>query len=249
METKAKKRVLSIALVVALVAALVAGGTMAYFTDKDVADNVFTVGNVDIQLIENFQQNSKLVPCTGSAQDGSIQNAVKKEVSVKNTGSEDAYVRVHIAIPSILDNGDPDFDAGKNVLHFNYESDSVVAGQWDWTKSTGSPYDGTDWNYYTTKINDKDYNVYVVTYETALAKDEETATKAMSQVYLDKRVTSADMTKLVKALGSNWHIYVAAEACQKDGFSDAYDALNTSFGTPGKYNVDWVKVADAQTKN
>ena len=65
---------------------------------------------------------------------------------------EDAYVRVHIAIPNILDNGDPSFDAGKNVLHFNYDADSIGEGKWDWSKSTGAPYEG-DWNYYETTID------------------------------------------------------------------------------------------------
>lgn len=46
-----RKTVLSTAAVLG-VAALVAGGTIAYFTDKDSATNTFTFGNVDIELIE-----------------------------------------------------------------------------------------------------------------------------------------------------------------------------------------------------
>ena len=45
-----------------------------------------------------------MLPATGSAQAGTLQNGVTKEIQViNNTGSEDAYVRVHIAIPNILD--------------------------------------------------------------------------------------------------------------------------------------------------
>lgn len=49
-----KKTILVAAIAVMLVAALVVGGTLAYFTDKtEVKDNVFTVGNVKIDLIES----------------------------------------------------------------------------------------------------------------------------------------------------------------------------------------------------
>ena len=47
-----KKTVLSTAAVLG-VAALLAGGTIAYFTDNDSAENRFTVGNVDITLYES----------------------------------------------------------------------------------------------------------------------------------------------------------------------------------------------------
>ena len=48
-----KKTILVAAIAVMLVAALVVGGTLAYFTDKDDATNTFTVGNVKIDLLES----------------------------------------------------------------------------------------------------------------------------------------------------------------------------------------------------
>ena len=48
-----KKTILVAAIAVMLVAALVVGGTLAYFTDTKPADNTFTVGNVSIDLIES----------------------------------------------------------------------------------------------------------------------------------------------------------------------------------------------------
>ena len=48
-----KKTILVAAIAVMLVAALVVGGTLAYFTDKDDATNTFTVGNVNIELLES----------------------------------------------------------------------------------------------------------------------------------------------------------------------------------------------------
>lgn len=244
-----KKKIVALCLVVALAATAIIGGTLAYFTDTDAKSNVFTTGNVNIQLIENFGDNDpatpeKLLPATGSAQAGTLQNGITKEVTVKNTGSEDAYVRVHIAIPSILDNGNPSFDAGQNKLHFNYPSDSVGEGKWDWSKTTGAPFTG-DWNYYETTIKESEsdpgikYNVYVVTYGTALKSNEITPVKAIHQVYLDSKTSNEAIASYNATLGSNWQIKVLAEGAQVAGFANAYDALNTAFGVPGTYTVDW----------
>ena len=238
-----KKKIVAFAMVFALAAVAVVGGSLAYFTDTDAKDNTFTTGNVDIELIENFGDNNpdtpeKLLPATGSAQAGTLKNGVTKEVIVKNTGSEDAYVRVHIAIPNVLDNGSDTFDAGKNVLHFNFAKDSIGEGKWDWSKTSGTPYED-DWNYYETSINNVKYNVYVVTYGTALKTGEVTPEKAMHQVYLDSKVTNADVEKINETLDKNWKILVVAEGTQAAGFEDAYSALNTAFGVPGSYNVDW----------
>lgn len=231
-----KKTILVAAIAVMLVAALVVGGTLAYFTDKDHADNVFTVGKVDISLQENFEQNAKLFPATGSAQAGTLKNGVTKEVAVQaEEGSEATYVRVHIAIPAVLDDGDPSFDAGKNVLHFNYAPESVGTGKWDWSKTTGAPYEG-DYNFYTTTIDNIKYNVYVVTYETALTAGQKTE-NAIHQVYLDGRVTSDDLAKINAELGTNWQIKVIAEGAQAEGFDNAYAALNAAFGVPGSYDA------------
>ena len=59
-----KKKLLALVLVVALAATAVIGGTLAYFTDKEVATNTFTVGNVDITLTEDkwVESNAKLIP-------------------------------------------------------------------------------------------------------------------------------------------------------------------------------------------
>ena len=245
-----KKKILSLCLVIALAATAVVGGTLAYFTDTDAQKNTFTTGNVAIDLWEDFGDNDaegieKLLPATGSAQAGTLKNGIEKEVYVTNDGSEDAYVRVHIAIPSILDDAQPNFDASKNVLHFNYAPETVEDGKWNWSNSVDGTT-GSNWNFYTTTIDSKSYNVYVVTYETKLAKDESTV-DAMSQVYLDSETTNEDITRIKVTLGDNWYIYVAAEGTQAEGFDDAYTALNTAFGNPSDSTytskIDWATVS------
>lgn len=54
-----KKTILVAAIAVMLVAALVVGGTLAYFTDKGNATNTFTVGDVKINLLEQQRKLDK----------------------------------------------------------------------------------------------------------------------------------------------------------------------------------------------
>lgn len=81
-----KKKIVSLALVVALIA-IAAVGTLAYFTDTtDAKTNTFTVGNVDIELTEpSWTENDThtLMPGTSYAKDPTITVAEK---------SQDAYV-------------------------------------------------------------------------------------------------------------------------------------------------------------
>lgn len=118
-----KKKLTAIALVVALLAVAVIGGTLAYFTDTDSAKNTFTVGNVKIDLIEqekteqglvDFKQDKLLVP--GKSNDG---NAVSKIVTVKNTGKNDAWVWVDLKIPAYLVSSEYPTNESKNALHWN----------------------------------------------------------------------------------------------------------------------------------
>ena len=81
-----KKKITALCLVVALLALMLVGGTLAYFTDTDEATNTFTMGNVAIELTEdawNYEDSAaKLMPGTVYA----------KDPTVTNTGSEDAYL-------------------------------------------------------------------------------------------------------------------------------------------------------------
>lgn len=84
-----KKKILTLGLVAALSATAAIGGTLAYFTDRADATNTFTVGNVDIELVEpswNKSAAKDLVP-------GQI---VAKDPTVKNEGANACYVRVKV---------------------------------------------------------------------------------------------------------------------------------------------------------
>lgn len=253
-----KKKIVSLCLVVALVAVAVAGASLAYFTSTDTETNTFTVGNVKIDLIEqerkydeegvltglgDFTNGKTLAPIVGSAQGAkdeyglpTAENYVDKVVTVKNTGVNEAYVRVYFAIPSALDDGSETFNAGLNVLHFNFgnvEGRTTYQNEWIWHNTT----DNT-WKYFETTINGIMYNVYYANYASTLAAGE-TTEQFVQGVYLDKSFDiKADGAyafgkKLTLDEGWNWNNVscpVYAIACQADGFDTADEAFNAAFG-------------------
>ena len=256
-----KKKILTICLIVALAATAIIGGTLAYFTDTDAKENVFTSGKVDITLNETFDaEKAKLLP--GDA------NAIAKVINVTNN-EEDAYVRLHIAFPAdTLDYSATDgYYEYNNLVHYNQKYASMATGEWNWTKTAagvggnypGYPGNGTGYNAYTTTIGEgqdaTEYVVFVVTYMTRLTKGAKTATYAIFQVYLDKYADTEDgvtytapankaeggyRTKALSSNLNNYRIYVVAEGAQAEGFTDAYQALDAAFGAPGTYNP-WAK--------
>ncbi len=90
-----KKKILALTLCVAMVAIAIVGGTLAYFTDTDAETNVFTVGNIDIDLEEWTDNNEPFVDVDG-IMPGETETKI---VDVKNIGNEEAYVCVTIVIP------------------------------------------------------------------------------------------------------------------------------------------------------
>lgn len=229
-----KKKILSLCLVLALAATAVVGGTLAYFTDTDDATNIFTTGDVEIELNEVFDaENAKLMPGID----------IQKEIKVTNIGSENAFVRLHIAFPSMLDSGsedEPQFAAYNNTLHWNFTLASTADGLWNWNADAdgeGYPGNGGAWNMYQQVVDNILYNVYVVTYETALDAGAQTADNAITKVYLDTDVTNEMMSEIIEELGVKPQILVVAEGAQEAGFEGKpYEALNTQFGVPGSYN-------------
>lgn len=254
-----KRRILAIAMSLCIVAILAVGASLAYFTSTDEATNTFTVGNVKIDLIEEerdgnggtkpFTQNKKLYPIVGSAQGDkdalgmpTAKNYVDKMVTIRNIGSEKAYIRAYFAIPSALDDGYESFNAGLNVLHFNFGNkvkDGVITStegvEWKWTHDS-------KWNYFETTIDGIKYNVYYADYYQAV--DAGATTEQLIQgVYLDKSFDIKDGKcyafgkEVTLDEGWNWNNVscpVFAVACQAEGFDNATAAMDAAFGA--KYN-------------
>ena len=250
-----KKKLTLVVTCVVLVAAMVIGGTLAYFTDTDDATNTFAVGNVKIDLIEQqrgenglvpFEQNKKLYPIVGSAQGDKdeygmpiAKNYVDKMVTIENTGSEKAYIRAYFAIPSALDDGYETFNAGMNTLHFNFGNKvaedgtitSTYGNEWNWQHNG-------KWNYFETTIDDIAYNVYYADYYQAV--DAGATTEQFVQgVYLDKSFDMKDGKcyafgkEVTLDAGWDWSKVscpVFAVACQAEGFASADEAITAAFG-------------------
>ncbi len=83
-----KKAVVLVASAVLLVVVAV-GGTFAWLTSKpDILNNSFTVGTVSVEVDEELDGNTK------------------KNVTIKNTGSSDAYIRATVVYNWVNVNGD-----------------------------------------------------------------------------------------------------------------------------------------------
>lgn len=121
-----KKKALALSMAAILTVMAVVGASLAYLTDSREVKNTFTVGKVQIELVEqqkgedgleDFEQDKTLLPGTSSS------NAVSKIVTVKNTGANDAWVWVDLYIPAYLVSSAyktaPHTDDSQNALHWN----------------------------------------------------------------------------------------------------------------------------------
>lgn len=125
-----KKKITTIFLCAALFAIVAIGASLAYFTDTDSAKNVFTVGNIDIELNET----AKVTDANGE----DVANAVNKndnggysysnlmptykltkEPVIKNTGKNEAYVRVAVVMNNVtpINNAIDDAYEAKNYTN------------------------------------------------------------------------------------------------------------------------------------
>ena len=252
-----KKKLTAIFLCVALVAIAIVGASLAYFTDTDKATNTFTAGGVEIKLIEqqrnaahtaleDFENGKNLMPIVGSAQGeqetvGGVklptaENYVDKIMTIKNTGVSDAYVRIFVAVPTALQNGQTPNAPRYDVLHWNFNGDSCANGQWTDEIVVANP----------TIINNVEYKIYSRTYTTALKANEVTATPAYIGFYLDKTVDmNADGAYTVDwgkgpevinyDLSKGVEIPVFAQAIQADGF----DSAEAAFAASGLPSNPW----------
>lgn len=250
-----KKTILVAAIAVMLVAALVVGGTLAYFTDTKDAKNTFTVGNVKIELYESSLHREN----AGYANGTTVDNVSPKNVElwsdvdklgtgktskyqagdtyytdeqikdnagnyhcddvklapgqsyhkmpyVKNTGANDAYIRIRVMFPAELDTA---------VLNSSmYTTTAIKSGEFTMVKTENVNKGG------------KMYNVYTFTRTEALKPQEMTYWNVWGTVHMDSGVTNEDITSLIPS--GKFDVLVEADAIQADGFANA-DAAWAAF--------------------
>lgn len=109
---KKSKKIVALCLSFVLLFAAV-GGTIAWLTDKDSKQNVFSVGKIDINLFEQVgvtdaQGNDVTEGKVTTTENGSTftnllpGNVITKAPTVYNNGGNDAYVRVVVTINNTL---------------------------------------------------------------------------------------------------------------------------------------------------
>ena len=236
-----KKKIISLCLVVCLLATAI-GGTLAYFTDTEADKNVMTMGNVDIEQIEQerspdgglqpYTQNQTLLPMGGydweevNVNGDSISvlaDGLDKIVTVKNNGNSAAYVRTIVA----LEAGKSE-DEAKSMWYKNLAvSDN----------SDGTQVIGDDKNLYV-QIGDSWFAFVVYTYCDAIAAGNESV-PSLTGVGLYPETTQKDVANLE----GDYEVLVVSQAVQSsDMGDDAGAALDKAFGDVAATNVaEWFK--------
>lgn len=241
-----RKWILVAALVMSV--AMATSGTLAYLTDRDSEVNVFTFGNVDIELNEEFTQGTALIPGV----------TIEKAATITNKGTTDAWVWYTLAIPTALDSA----NASDNVIHTNVPGRNWFGYHTNenyWLEGqTEAVPDGKTWivdapvfdgeESIQTEINGVPCTLYAHLYNGTLAPGE-TTTVGLSQVYLDYHIDidpEGNLNHVEKGVVTpiDWNInedgapsiYLAAYAIQKDGFDsveEAFAAYTEQWGENG----------------
>ncbi len=116
-----KRKILLSAFLIACLSILAVGGTLAYYSTSNTAHNLITTGGIDIKIIETGADGNPF-PADG------IKNVmpgqkVTKEVTVRNVGNNDAYIRLKVN-GSVL-------DANKQPLEYKYISCDFDTENWE----------------------------------------------------------------------------------------------------------------------
>lgn len=139
-----KKKIISLICACALVLTAI-GGTLAYLTDKDKAENVFSVGSVDISLTETNKINDTVVTAGTDGKYSFNQvmpgDTITKTPVIKNIGNQEAYVRVFVTV-NADDLVSQKMDAMDNFFEAKYTKNSQ-----DCNTAYSNFFDGWGMNY------------------------------------------------------------------------------------------------------
>ena len=196
-----KKKILSLALVVAMIA-IIAAGSLAYFTDTDSETNTMVVGNIDIEIEENVKNANGgyepykndafvLYPVANETVYEDLNAHYNKVVRTFNTSSseDDAYIRTIVLFEKndmlgddFVGDGDEDIPG----LHFAYVNDPGSGLCADGKYSRGSK---TELLSDTVTINGNEYYVVVFTDAKEEAIPYGDSLHTLNAVWMDANVT------------------------------------------------------------
>lgn len=272
-----KKKILVLALTIAMVAILAVGGSLAYLTDTKTATNTFTVGNVKIELLESqyhrvnagkgnaaneteplsggylwaakvdmqgTPENTPNYKTSGETWNGqyfsdaqieadakTYKNGYFKEHSenmtpgsnvrknpyVKNTGANDAYIRVRVLIPvslfNVIDNG-PSY----------WTTTAMNEGQV--TSNAVTTYKTSPEAVKQVERKGIKYYEYDFTYVKPVKPGELTFWNVWGNIAINKDATADDLANV-----ESFDVIFEADAIQAKGFADATAAFE-AFDAP-----------------
>lgn len=150
-----KKKLITTLGALSLAATITIGGTVAYLTDQDAADNKFTVGKVEVELEEPSWEEEE-------HQDLQAGESVEKDPHITNTGVNDAYVYLEVQVPmETIITAAEDGTRENGGVAVNQELFTFTANK-NWTQISKTESNG--------------YMVYVYSYDKILASGESTNT-------------------------------------------------------------------------
>lgn len=249
-----KKKILVLALTIAMVAIFAVGGSLAYLTDTKSATNTFTVGNVKIELLESSLHRENAGVANGATSDSELWSNVEK-LGSNNTSKYKAGDTFYT-----------DKQIEDNAAAYKCENVKLNPGQsyhkMPYVKNVGAndayirirvmipaDLDTTVLNssmYTTTCLNNKEftmaydnsgtvkpdgvkYNVYTFTRIDPLAPNAMTYWNVWGTIHMDPTVTNEQLEALFGEgkpyADSTFPVLVEADAIQADGFADAAAAF------------------------
>lgn len=247
-----KKTILVAAIAVMLVAALVVGGTLAYFTDTKSADNTFTVGNVKIDLLESSLHRENAGIANGATSDSELWSDVEKlgsnntspykagdtfytDEQIKANAREYKCDNVKLNPGESYHKMPYVVNTGKNAAYIRIRV--MIPADLDTAILNSSMYTTTALNnkeftmaYDSTGTVERDgvmYNVYTFTRIDPLAAGEMTYWNVWGTIHMDTTATNEQIAQLLP--NGTFNVLVEADAIQADGFANATDAF-AAFG-------------------
>ena len=157
-------------------------------------DTFYTDAQIEANAAEYTCENVQLIP----------GRSYHKMPYVKNTGKNDAYIRIRVMIPADLDTA---------VLNSSMYTSTAMDNN-EFTMA----YDNSG----TVERGDVKYNVYTFTRVDALAPGEMTYWNVWGTIHMDTDVTSEEAEQLLASYPNGvFPVLVEADAIQAEGFADA----------------------------
>ena len=229
-----KKKLTLVVTCIVLVAAMVIGGTLAYFTDTKKNENTFTIGNVMIKLDEavvtkngdKWTASETDRTTKGNAYEAAYPGAeMPKDPTVHNVGKNAAYIRAKVTMTDALNTLAVMFPAPAAGTNFNDQYigylKQLVGGNF------GEGWTCVDINWGPTN-NGSDLE-FVFEYDGTLAPEESTNPifeKIVIPSDFDTRVNNGTAYLQIGEV----KLDIVAEAIQADGFDTWAEAFNAFDG-------------------